>query len=141
MNIFLAGIIQGSIVEEAIHAQDWREPITELINKYIPDAKIYCHYTQHPNSITYTGGKIRDTFEDGVQRCRDADLIIAYLPSASMGTSIEIYEAYNTGTKVLTITKMTANWVVKLYSHEIFLNLSELESFLQAGKLEDLMRN
>ena len=141
MKIFLAGIIQGSLVEEAIHAQDWRIPITQIVNKYIPNADIYCHYTQHPNSIDYTGEKIRETFDDGVQRCRDADLVIAYLPSASMGTAIEIYEAYNTGTKVLTITKMAANWVANLYSHEIFADYDDFEYYLQAGKLDSLMNN
>lgn len=140
MKIFLAGIIQGSLVEEDIHKQDWRDPIRELIDKYIPNAEIYCHFSQHPNSIEYSGDKIRETFDQGVQACIDADLVIAYLPSASMGTAIEIYEAYRNKTTVLTISKMFANWVVKLYSHAVVADFAELEEFLKAGKLEKLMQ-
>ena len=49
MKVFLAGIIQGSKVAAEIHRQDWREPIRELLERYLPAADVYCHYTQHPN--------------------------------------------------------------------------------------------
>lgn len=133
--VFLAGIIQGSIKEEKIHSQDWREPIRKILDKYLPEADIYCHYSAHPNSITYDGDKIRETFDDGVEKCADSDLVIAHLPSASMGTAIEIYEAYRRGATVLTITPMAANWVVKLYSHEVFASLEEFENFMANNSL------
>lgn len=140
MKIFLAGIIQGSLKDDSIHSQDWRGPVREIIDRYIPGAEVYCHYSEHPNSLAYRGEKIRDTFDDGVRRCAESDLVIAYLPSASMGTAIEMYEAYHNGAAVLTVTPMSANWVVKLYSHAVFATLAELEAFLAAGKLESLFK-
>lgn len=136
MKIFLAGIIQGSLKDESINSQDWRGPVRKILEQHIPDAEIYCHYSEHPNSLTYRGEKIRATFDDGVRRCAESDLVIAYLPSASMGTAIEMYEAYHNGAVVLTVTPMAANWVVALYSHAVFATLEELDAYLAAGKLE-----
>ncbi len=138
MKIFLAGIIQGSIVEEDIHAQNWRGPIQAVLKKHLPDAEVYCHFTAHPTSMTYQMPKIRQTFDDGVTRAREADLLIAWLPSASMGTAIEIYEAYQAGKVVLSITPMAANWVIKLYSDKIFPDVEALDEFLASDGLASL---
>jgi 5,10-methenyltetrahydromethanopterin hydrogenase len=140
MNIFLAGIIQGSIAEEKIHPQDWRGPIQAAIAKHIPNADVYCHYTAHPNSITYDMPKIRATFDDGVERARSADMLIAWLPSASMGTAIEIFEAYQAGAVVLSISPMAANWVIRLYSDKIFPDVETLEKFLASEEFEKLLK-
>lgn len=139
MNIFLAGIIQGSIVEEKIHLQVWREPIQTAIAKHIPNADVYCHYTAHPNSITYDMPQIRETFNDGVTKAKSAELLIAWMPSASMGTAIEIFEAYQSGTVVLSITPMAANWVIRLYSDKIFPDVETFEKFLASGELTKLL--
>jgi len=138
MNIFLAGIIQGSKVGEDIHAQDWREPIIEAVAQHLPEAEVYCHFTQHPNSLTYEGDKILDTFEDGLQRAVAADLVIAYIPSASMGTAIEIYEAKRNGVPVVSITPMETNWVVRLYSDKIFPDTESFAKYLADGGAEFL---
>lgn len=140
MKIFLAGIMQGSIKDDSIHPQDWRKPLREIIERHLPGAEVYCHYSEHPNSLTYRGEKIRATFDDGVRKCAESDIVIAYLPSASMGTAIEMYEAYHNGAIVLTVTPMTANWVVTIYSHAVFATLEELETFLAAGKLESFLK-
>ena len=136
MKIFLAGIIQGSRTDEAICGQDWRDPIKAALLRRFPGADIYCHYTAHPNSIMYRGEQIRQTFDDGVDRARSADLVVAWLPSASMGTAIEIYEAYRAGVPVVTVSPMAANWVVQLYSHRVEPDLSAFERFLDDGLAE-----
>ncbi|MBT3278617.1 MAG: hypothetical protein HN909_05520 [Phycisphaerales bacterium] len=140
MKVFLAGIIQGSLATADIHQQDWRDPIRRVIESTFPAAEIYCHYSQHPNSITYDLPEIRKTFVQGLSRCIDADLTIAYLPSASMGTAIEIYEAYRHGKIVLTVTPMDANWVVRLYSHRIFPTVDALEAFLVTDEAKALLQ-
>ena len=138
MNIFLAGIIQGSKTGDNIHGQDWRTPIIEAVRRYLPEAEVYCHFTEHPNSITYEADQILDTFEDGLQRAVAADLVIAYIPSASMGTAIEIYEAKRNGVPVISITPMETNWVVRLYSDKIFPNTESFVKYLANGGSEFL---
>ena len=140
MNIFLAGIIQGSKTGENIHAQDWRGGIIEAVERYLPEAEVYCHFTEHPNSITYEGDKILDTFEDGLQRAVVADLVIAYIPSASMGTAIEMYEAKRNATPVISITPMETNWVVRLYSDKIFPDIESFAEYLADGGAEEIRK-
>jgi len=138
MNVFLAGIIQGSKVAAEIHRQDWREPIRQLLRRHLPQAEVYCHYSRHPQSIEYDLPQIVETFQDGVVRAAGCDLLIAYLPSASMGTAIEMYEAYRAGAMVVTVTPMSANWVVRAFSHAILPDMSALEAWLTSGGLEKL---
>lgn len=138
MNVFLAGIIQGSHVEEKIHSQDWRMLIVTAIERQLPEADVYCHYNVHPNSITYEMPEIRKTFKDGVRRAQNCDLLVAWLPSASMGTAVEMYEAFRSGAVVLTISPMAANWVVKLYSHKIFPGIEGFENYLASGQFQKL---
>jgi hypothetical protein len=40
MRIFIAGIMQGSHAKAAIHDQDYRHRITELLEKAFPEADI-----------------------------------------------------------------------------------------------------
>jgi hypothetical protein len=140
LKVFLAGIIQGSKVEVEIHPQDWREPIRLLLARHLPAAEVYCHYSQHPNSITYDLPEIRATFDEGIARARACDLLVAFLPSASMGTAIEIYEAARAGAAVVSITPMAANWVIRAYSDRVFGSLAEFEQFLAAGGPAELLQ-
>ncbi|MGC9454852.1 MAG: hypothetical protein ACP5HU_08290 [Phycisphaerae bacterium] len=139
MEVFLAGIIQGSLTEAAIHPQDWREPVREALSQCLNDARVYCHYSEHPDSITYELPDIRRTLQEGLDRAADCDLLIAYLPSASMGTALEMYVASAGGAVVVTITPMSANWVVRAYSDAILPDIEAFEEFCRKGKLSELL--
>lgn len=139
MKVFLAGIIQGSLTEARIHQQDWREPVKQAILKHMPQADIYCHYSQHPNSITYDLPQIRSTLAQGNMLAAKCDVLVAYLPSASMGTAIEMYEAHRKGAVVLAITAMAPNWVVRAYSDRIFPDIAAFEAFLAGDELARLL--
>ncbi|KKL96236.1 hypothetical protein LCGC14_1846520, partial [marine sediment metagenome] len=130
MKVFLAGIIQGSIKEPRIHPQDWREPVRRAIERHCPRAEVYCHYQAHPDSIRYELPEIIATLEDGNRRAAEADVVVAYLPEASMGTGLEMYLGKSAGAVVVTITPMAANWVVRAYSDRILSDLDALERFL-----------
>ena len=127
MKVFLAGIIQGSLVEAEIHRQDWRRPIQAALAK-VEGAEVYCHYTRHPNSITYEQPQICETLAEGNRLAGACDVLIAYVPSASMGTAIEMYEAHRGGAVVLTVSPMAANWVIRAYSDRIFPDVAALET-------------
>ncbi len=139
MKVFLAGIIQGSLVEPTIHGQDWREPIRRLLDQHAPQAEVYCHYSQHPQSIGYDLDGIRQTFAEGNRRAADCDLLIAYLPSASMGSAIEMHEAHAHGAAIVTISPMTANWVIRAYSDRILPDIDAFEQFVAHGQLAELV--
>jgi hypothetical protein len=54
---------------------------------------------------------------------------------ASMGTAIEMWEAYRSGVRVFSISHMVANWVVKLLSSRVFPTLEAFEDFVVNGGL------
>jgi len=140
VKVFLAGIIQGSIAEARIHDQDWRAPLRRAIERHCPAAEVYCHYEAHPDSIAYDLAELTETLADGNRRAAEADVVLCWLPAASMGTAIEMYLAAKAGAVVLTITPMAANWVVRAYSDRTFPDLPALERFCQAGGLDELLR-
>ncbi len=139
MDVFLAGIIQGSLAEAAIHSQDWRGPIRRAFEAHCDRASIYCHFEANPNSIEYGHEQMVRTLTEGNRRAAGSDVVICWLPSASMGTAVEMYLAAEAGAVVLTITPMAANWVVRAYSDRIFEDLATFENFLANGELEKLL--
>ena len=141
MKIFLAGIIQGSLVEADIHDQNWREPIKRALAAHVPDADVYCHYSHHPNSITYGIEDIRRTLAEGNRRAGECDLLVAYVPSASMGTAVEMHEACRGGAVVLTVTPLAANWVIRATSNEVFPDVDAFERYLASGGLDKAMQH
>ena len=139
MKVFLAGIIQGSRVESAIHQQDWREPIKRTLATHLPEADVYCHYSHHPESIGYELADIRRTLAEGNRHAAACDLLIAYLPEASMGTAVEMHEAYARGAVIVTVSPMSPNWVVRAYSDRIVPDLAAFEALAAGGELARLV--
>ena len=136
---FLAGIIQGSLVGETIHEQDYRERLKAAVRRAVPDAEVYCPVEHHPQSLSFADDHARGVFFDLMARAAQADVLIAYLPEASMGTAIEMWNAHHAGAAVLCVTPMTLNWVVKFLSDRLFESVEGLEAFLASGGLQDLL--
>jgi len=135
MDIFLAGIIQGSIQEVRVHSQDWRQPLISLLDRYVPEARVYDHFAAHPGGIEYDLDRIRATLAEGNARAAASDVVICWLPEASLGTALEMYLASQAGALVVTITPMAANWVIRAYSDHIFPDLESFKLFLATGGL------
>ncbi|HUU42809.1 MAG TPA: hypothetical protein VMX57_03465, partial [Planctomycetota bacterium] len=69
----------------------------------------------------------------------DADVLVAFLPEASMGTAVEMWEAHRRGRIVLAVTPLDANWAVKFLSTRVFGDLASFEEFVTTGELERLL--
>ena len=135
MNIFLAGIIQGSIAEDRIHQQDYRPALKAMLARALPDAAVFCPIENHPNSLAYSFDKGRDVFRFLITKAAEADVLLAFIPQASMGTAIEIWEAWNSGRLVIAISPLKSNWVVKYLTHKVFPTIEEFERFAASGEL------
>ena len=67
------------------------------------------------------------------------DLLIAYVPTANMGTALEMYVAHERGVPVVTISPLAENWVVRALSRRVYPNLEGFMRAVQfAGSLADL---
>lgn len=137
MRIFIAGIMQGSHREAALHDQDYRARLRDLLAQHLPHAEVYDPLADHGESLTYDHDVGRTVFLRHNQMCSECDLVIAFIPEASMGTAIEIWEAHRAGRKVVAISPLAHNWAVKFLSDVLYETLDEFEADLIAGRLDE----
>ena len=144
MRFFLAGIMQGSHTAAAMHAQDYRQRIAKLIAAHFPDAEIYDPRLQHPDSLGYGKATGREVFFHHNRMCREVNVLLAFVPEASMGTAIEMWEArINTRAAVVAISPLKHNWAVKFLSHALYADEAEFVAALESGqsarRIEDVI--
>jgi hypothetical protein len=136
MRFFLAGIMQGSLVHKALHDQDYRSHLKKLLLEHFPGSDVYDPLTDHKDSINYGPGRGKQVFFEHNRMCgEEIDVLIAFIPEASMGTAVEMWEAYRHGRVVISISPLTHNWAVKFLSHEIYPDLKACEAALASGEL------
>jgi hypothetical protein len=135
MKLFLAGIMQGSHAGAVLHSQDYRGRIKGLLQEHLPEADIYDPRDDHAESIRYDEATGRRVFFHHNRMCRETDVLLAFVPEASMGTAIEMWEAYRHHAVVITISPLAYNWTVRFLSHVLYPNLEAFETELAAGRL------
>jgi len=126
---FIAGIIQGSLAD-GMHDQDYRARIAEVIRRRFPDARIVDPVALHPNSLDYSDEEARATFFAMIEEARRADVVIAFVPSCSMGTAVEMWEARRAGKPVIAISPLVNNWAVRYLSTRIVGTMEDLDAAL-----------
>ncbi len=138
---FIAGIIQGSRQDLDVYDQSYRDRIKHTLCKSFPASQIYCPVERHPDSPKYTNEKAREVFMKHIDRIRDTDVLIVYLPEASLGCAIEMWEAHQKHKVIITVSPMATNWIVRLLSDRVFRDLEAFIRFTESGQLlECLMR-
>lgn len=138
MRFFIAGIMQGSRQDPDICSQDYRTAIREIILQKYPQAEIICPFDLYPESPYYGPEDGKRTFLDLADRAKEADFLIAYLPEASMGTAIEMWQAYGEGVPILSISPMAENWVIKFLSARTFATLEQFAEFVDNDGVEGI---
>ena len=131
--------MQGSHAKAAIHDQDYRTRITSTLKTAFPDAEIYDPRAKHKNSLEYKSATGREVFFRHNLMCREVDVLLAYLPEASMGTAIEMWEAYQHGAFVISISPLKHNWAVKFLSHVLYADIAEFEAAATDGNLKQII--
>lgn len=138
LRFFIAGIMQGSR-PDGIHGQDYRYRLRQILDAGFPDAEVFCPFEGHPQSVSYSDERGRNVFTDLIERASQADVLVAYLPEASMGTAVEMWEAFQKGRLVVAISPLRKNWVVKFLTHKICADLAEFEELVVSGELRRLI--
>ena len=139
MKVFLAGIIQGSKKSETVHSQDYRSHIKAFLKANIPGIEIVDPVDGHEESINYDDTRAREVFFGHLAMIDSCDLLIAFLPEASMGTAVEMTEAYEKQIPIITVSPMTINWVVRLFSWRIFETIEGFEQFIRDNNIDDII--
>ena len=137
MKIFFGGIIQGSNRGTDIHAQHYRQEIKDLIRKRCSKVQIFDPYEGHEDSIHYDDEQAKFTFFKHLKEVQNSDLLIAYLPQASLGTAIEMWEAYNNKIPIISISPMTTNWIIRFIPKINFETVESFEQFIIENDIEE----
>ena len=137
---FLSGVMGGSggggasLAGVAVESQDYRACMRAAILAadstavVIDPAEIVekrareLHPPGTPESQFFTSDEtIRTMFGECVSLAAKSDVVISYLPVASMGSACELHEARAAGRLVLVIAegKMSGNWVVRSYADQV----------------------
>lgn len=141
MRFFIAGIMQGSFAEALLHDQDYRAHIVHLLKARFPQADIYDPRANHAESLGYDDATGRAVFFKHNAMCGEIDVLLAFAPEASMGTAIEMWEAYQHGAAVITISPLKHNWAIKFLSHAVYENLPTFEAALENGEVAGVIEN
>ena len=124
--IYIAGTMSGNSNDSLVD-QSYREKIANILTSVYPDIVIDDPFKDHQNSLEYDDKDAKKAFADCLRRSAyDADMVVAYIPEASMGTALEIYEAFRNDKYIVIITPLLNNWIVRLYGDIAF---SSIESF------------
>jgi hypothetical protein len=94
MRVFLAGIMQGSNAHDGVHAQDYRAVLAGALAAHVPGVEVFDPWAVYPDSPSYPDDRVRTVLVANIQEAAACDLVIAYLPQASMGTALEMWEAW-----------------------------------------------
>ena len=131
MRVFIAGIMQGSRLDKDVEDQGYRERIAEAIRGRVPDADILDPWELYPDSPTYDDERGKQVYLSLNDAAATADILVAYVPQASMGTAIEMWQAFQAGARIYTVSPLTENWVVRFLSDRVFATLDEFIQFLE----------
>jgi hypothetical protein len=140
VRFFLAGIMQGSHLGAVVHNQDYRARIKRLLAERFPQAEIYDPLADHVNSLDYDEPSGRRVFFHHNRLCAEVDVVLAFVPEASMGTAIEMWQAHQSGRAVISISPLKHNWAVKFLSHHRYGDLAEFEAELASGRFAERLR-
>jgi spore coat protein CotH len=139
MKVFFAGIIQGSNVRSVIFDQNYREKIKSILIKRYPNVEIFDPFEKHKYSVNYDVKRARQVFFMHLDELKSSDLMIAYLPQASLGTAIEMWEAYQNKIPIISISPMTANWIIRFLANRNFSTMKAFKRFVVENDLQNLL--
>lgn len=139
MRVFIAGIMQGSRLDRYIDDQGYRHSIAGAIERRWDNVEIVDPNELHPDGVNYDDKMARQVLLDMADLAGRCDLLVAYAPQASMGTAIEMWQAFLAGVPIITISPMAANWVVRHLSDVLLPDLDAFDAWLAAGGLEQLL--
>ena len=135
MRIFIAGIMQGSRTDKGIDDQDYRRELAQILQNHIDRVEIIDPITLHPESVDYSPEQAKQTLLELLALAGQVDVLIAFVPTASMGTALEMWHAYQGNARVYTISPLTSNWVVQSFSERIFSDVAAFTTFVADGGL------
>jgi hypothetical protein len=134
LRVFLAGVMQANRQDTLMESQDYRLTLSEALRRHIPDVQLIDPWAENPGSLAYDDDQARHTFLTMTSKASEADLLIAYLPLPSMGTAMEMWQAYQGNTYIIAITPYVHHWAIRFTANEVLPDLESLLGWLENGR-------
>ncbi len=150
---FLSGVMGGSgagtanLAGVAVESQDYRVSIRAAVLAADKTARVVdpaevvklrapeLHADGLPEAAFWKeDGSVRAMLGEVVALAAQCDVVISYLPTASMGSAIELHAAREAGRLVVVVApneRMRANWVVRAYADFVFDDIGSLSQWLE----------
>ena len=141
MRVYLAGVMQGSRTDLIVESQNYREQIGQALTSAIPGVDVIDPWSIFPGSPGYHDGQVRETLTAEFELVRQSDVLIAYLPHASMGTAIEMWLAYEAAKPIVVASPMTHNWIIRATANKVLPDLDSLIDYVRDGAFKALVAN
>ena len=139
MKIFISGVMQGSKKGPGMQEQGYRQVIADSIRTLHPNAEIYDPFTAFPDDGEYDDQRAKQTLFTAAEEAASADILIAYLPEASMGSALEMIRAHDNRKIIISISTMETNWFIRAVSWKIFISLDAFCEWIRQTHLAELM--
>lgn len=139
MRVFISGVMQGSRQDHDVHAQDYRQVIAEAVRARRPEVEIIDPWAMNPGAVNYSPRQAKETLLQEITMASACDVMVAYVPQASMGSSLEMWAAYQNGAPIHTISAMARNWVIQSLSTQVHPSLEAFLAFVEGGGLDETL--
>lgn len=136
LRVFIAGVMQANRRDTQIESQNYRLQLSKALRRHIPDVQIIDPWAENPDSLNYTEAQARHTFLTMTHKASEADLLIAYLPLPSMGTAMEIWQAFQADTYIIAITPFVHHWAIRFTADNILPDLDSLFEWVENGRFQ-----
>ena len=139
MKVYISGVMQGSKRGLEIQDQEYRQVISDAIKIYCPNAEIVDPFLLFPDTAAFDDQRTRKVLFMMADQAASADIVIAYLPEASMGTTLEMTRAYDNGKVIISISPMENNWFIRAVSATILPSLDDFCTWINKTQLTELV--
>ena len=134
LRVFIAGVMQANRHDTLLESQDYRLRLSAALSHHVPNVQLIDPWADNPGSLGYNDEQARHTFLTMTAQASEADLLIAYLPLPSMGTAMEIWQAYQGNTYIIAITPFVHHWAIRFTANQILPDLDSLLELLENGR-------
>lgn len=139
MKVYLSGIVHGSQQDNTVYDQEYREQIRKILADKYRDVTISSPVEELDQDSLRKRDTAETAFFSQIEEALTSDLVVAYLPAASMGSAIEIWEAYKNSKPIVVISPLQENWTVRFLSTRSCPDLEAFGNMVARGELDEFL--
>jgi hypothetical protein len=139
VRVYLSGVMQGSRWDTSLVYQDYRQTLKDIILRKYPNAEILCPLELFPDAPAKDDRAAREVIYRCVELVGNVDVVVAFLPEASMGTAVELWESHKKAKVNIVVSPMRHNLMLRTVSDIIVPGIEQFEELISDGTFAKLV--